>query len=63
MTRRPRVKRPKVHIPVDLSSSSADQCRQAARAFSPDVTDEEIVAGLREIADTIERENAAKAVN
>jgi hypothetical protein len=62
MARQKRLRRPRIRVPVDLSSSSADQCRAAARAFSPGLTDEQLVAGLRELADTIERENAVKAV-
>jgi len=55
----------KLHVPVDpAEASSADLCRATVRALDPGATDEEIVAGLRELADEIEREMlAAKAVN
>jgi hypothetical protein len=54
MTRQKRLRRPRIRVNVE--QSAADVCRETARQFDPNTTDEEIVAGLRELADTIERE-------
>jgi hypothetical protein len=53
----------RVDVHVDPLASAADQCRAAARALAPGTTDEELVAGLREIADAIEAELEAEKVS
>jgi hypothetical protein len=56
MTKRPR------RIRVDVERSPADICRETVRQLDPNATDEEIAAGLRELADQIEAEALREAV-
>jgi hypothetical protein len=53
-------RRDKKRIRVNVEQSPVEIAKQTARSFDPTLTDAQIAAGLRELADEIERENALR---
>jgi hypothetical protein len=53
-------RRDKKRIRVNVEQSPVEIAKQTARSFDPTLTDEQIAAGLRELADEIEAENRRK---
>jgi hypothetical protein len=59
LARRPTKRGPR-RILVDVERSPTEIAKETARSFDPTLTDAEIVAGLRELADEIEAEAALR---
>jgi hypothetical protein len=63
LARRPTKRRPRRRLRVDVDRSPTEIAKSTARQLDPTLTDEEIVTGLRELADQIEAESRAEVAS